>query len=72
MSEAQQDALRIEAEAWTLVEAFDAAADGQDRRIPYAALILIMSSFIKTSHADAATIRRRYTLRTQSLGVGYD
>jgi hypothetical protein len=56
MSGAQQEAMQIEAEAWTLVQAFDDAAADQDRRVPYAALILIMTSFIKTSHVDAATI----------------
>lgn len=56
MNVLHEEALRIEGEAWKVVKAFDDAAEGKDRTVAYAAMILIMTSFCKTSETAAATI----------------
>lgn len=53
----QQEALAIRDKAMALVTAFDDAAESlNDRRVAYAALILLMTTFVRSSTADAADI----------------
>jgi hypothetical protein len=70
MSDAQQEALQIEGEAWKLITAFDDAAEAHgitDRRVQYAALIMMMTSFCQTSPAPAAEILTDFC---QRVGAG--
>jgi len=65
------EAMAIEGKAWELIKAFDDQADTMqplDRRIPYAAMILMMTSFIKTSQTPSETILDDFRYRV-TMGV---
>lgn len=66
MVDAQNEAMEIEGQAWLLIKAFDDLAEGIDRRIPYAAFILMMTSFIKTSEATPESIIADFCFRVRS------
>lgn len=69
MRDEQMEAMEIERKAWKLIDAFDTAAKAMggggelDRRIPYAAFIMMVTSFIKTSPAAAETILGDFNAR---------
>lgn len=51
-----QEAMDIEKRAWKVVSAFDDVAEVEGRFVAYAAMIMIMSSFCRTSHAPIVDI----------------
>lgn len=65
MSDAQQEAMRVEREAWKLIKAFDDAgvSNGADRQVQYAALIMMMTSFCKSSPAPVEAILSDFNQR---------
>ena len=69
--EARRLAGEIEAKAWDLVKAFDDKAEAMqplDRRVPYAAFVVMMTSFIRSSPANAETVLSDFCARVM-LGV---
>ena len=70
LAEARKGSMAIEEKAWQLVAAFDAAGekiDPPDRRVTYSALVMLMTTFVRSSPASATDVLHDFC---QRIGMG--